>query len=60
MGGLRKGKGAGGPAAATLLPAGPPAPGPIRWLARGVDWSIVVIGATMATLVFANVLLHIV
>lgn len=45
-------------AAATLLPAGPPAPAPILWLARIVDWSIVAIGATMATLVFANVLVR--
>lgn len=45
-------------AAATLLPAGPSAPAPIMWLAWLVDWSIVVIGAAMATLVFANVLLH--
>ena len=45
-------------AAAPLLPAGPPAPAPIRWLATIVDWSIVAIGATMATLVFANVLVR--
>jgi TRAP-type transport system small permease protein len=45
-------------AAATLLPAGPPAPTPILWLAHAVDWSIVAIGATMATLVFVNVILH--
>jgi TRAP-type C4-dicarboxylate transport system permease small subunit len=45
-------------AAATLLPAGPRAPAPILWLARVVDWSIVAIGATMATLVFANVLVR--
>ena len=51
---------AAGTAAAMLLPAGPPAPRPILWLAHLVDWSIVVIGATMATLVFANVLLHLV
>jgi TRAP-type C4-dicarboxylate transport system permease small subunit len=41
-----------------LLPIGPPAPRPIAWLASAVDWSIVAIGATMATLVFANVILH--
>lgn len=45
-------------AAETLLPAGPPAPAPIRWLAWAVDWSIVAIGAVMATLVFANVLMR--
>ncbi|MEO5765641.1 MAG: TRAP transporter small permease [Casimicrobiaceae bacterium] len=58
MGAVRSEASAG--AAATLLPAGPPAPRPIRWLAQLVDWSIVVIGATMATLVFVNVLLHLV
>jgi len=41
-----------------LLPAGPPAPLPIRWLAATVDWSVVLIGATMATLVFSNVIVH--
>ncbi len=45
-------------AAATLLPPGPPAPRPIRWLAWTVDWSIVAIGAVMATLVFVNVLVR--
>jgi TRAP-type C4-dicarboxylate transport system permease small subunit len=30
----------------------------MMWLARIVDWSIVLIGATMATLVFANVIVH--
>jgi TRAP-type C4-dicarboxylate transport system permease small subunit len=45
-------------AAATLLPVGTPAPAPITWLARIVDWSIVLIGGMMATLVFANVILH--
>jgi TRAP-type C4-dicarboxylate transport system permease small subunit len=45
-------------AAATLLPPGPPAPAPIRWLARLVDWSVVLIGAVMATLVFVNVIVH--
>ena len=46
-------------AAAPLLPPGPPAPRPIAWLGHAVDWSVVLIGATMATLVFVNVLLHI-
>ncbi len=45
-------------AAAPLLPAGPPAPAPVRWLARIVDWSVVLIGAAMASLVFANVIVH--
>jgi TRAP-type C4-dicarboxylate transport system permease small subunit len=45
-------------AAAPLLPPSPPAPAPIRWLARAVDWAIVLIGAIMATLVFANVVTH--
>ncbi|MBE2259945.1 MAG: TRAP transporter small permease [Rhodobacteraceae bacterium] len=45
-------------AAARLLPAGPPAPLPIRWLGRLVDWSVVLIGAAMATLVSANVIVH--
>ena len=45
-------------AAETLLPAGPPAPAPIRWLAVVVDWSVVLMGAAMATLVFANVVMH--
>ncbi len=41
-----------------LLPVMLGAPAPIRWLARLVDWTIVLIGATMATLIFANVMLH--
>ncbi len=45
-------------AAATLLPPGPPAPAFIAWLARAVDWSIVLIGAVMATLVFVNVIVR--
>ncbi|MCB1932976.1 MAG: TRAP transporter small permease [Candidatus Accumulibacter sp.] len=44
--------------AAGLLPAGPPAPLPIRWLGRAVDWSVVLIGATMAALIFSNVIVH--
>lgn len=40
------------------MPPGPPAPWPITWLGRLVDWSIVMIGATMASLVFANVIMH--
>ena len=45
-------------AAAPPLPPSPGAPAPILWLARAVDWSIVLIGAVMATLVFANVIIH--
>lgn len=60
MSSIRADDGAGIPEVATLLSAGPPAPRAIQWLARLVDWSIVVIGATMATLVFVNVILHLV
>lgn len=42
-----------------LLPAGPPAPLPLRWLGIAVDCSIVVIGAAMITLVFMNVVLRV-
>lgn len=42
----------------TLLPAGPPAPLPIRWLGTLVDWSVLLIGATIALLIFANVVVH--
>jgi TRAP-type C4-dicarboxylate transport system permease small subunit len=48
----------GGGPAHTLLPAGPPSPWPIAWLGRAVDWSVLLIGAVMATLVFANVIVH--
>lgn len=48
--------GAGG--AQPLLPPGPPAPWPIAWLGNVVDWSVLLIGAVMATLVFANVIVH--
>jgi TRAP-type C4-dicarboxylate transport system permease small subunit len=37
-----------------------PTPLPIRALGRVVDWVVIVIGATMATMVFINVSLHIV
>ncbi|MEO7854784.1 MAG: TRAP transporter small permease [Rubrivivax sp.] len=40
------------------MPPSPHAPAPIRWLARAVDWAIVLIGAVMAVLVFANVITH--
>ncbi|MCV0440566.1 MAG: TRAP transporter small permease [Hydrogenophaga sp.] len=36
------------------------APLPIRWMGRLVDWAVIGIGATMATLVFINVALHVV
>ena len=49
---------AGSGAAEPLLPPGPPAPGPIDWLGRVVDWSVLSIGAVMATLVFSNVIVH--
>lgn len=41
-----------------LLPPGPPAAAPIALLGWLVDWSVTLIGATMATLVFANVIVH--
>jgi len=44
--------------AAPLLPPSPSAPLPVRWLAGALDWAIVLIGAVMATLVFANVVIH--
>ncbi len=40
------------------VPASPPAPALVRWLARVVDWAIVLIGALMASLVFGNVVVH--
>jgi TRAP-type C4-dicarboxylate transport system permease small subunit len=45
--------------AAFLTPVAP-APLPIRLLGRVVDWTVIGIGAAMATLVFFNVSLHIV
>ena len=44
----------------TWLSPLPAAPAPVRWLGRLVDWSVIGIGATMATLVFFNVALHLV
>jgi len=41
------------------LPPAPPAPGPIRWLGTAVDWTLVVIGAVMVIMVFANVMMHV-
>ena len=34
------------------------APLPVRLLGRTVDWMVIVIGATMALMVFVNVVLH--
>jgi TRAP-type C4-dicarboxylate transport system permease small subunit len=45
------------PAPPLLQPVAP-APLPIRLLGRAVDWTVIVIGATMATMVFVNVVLH--
>ncbi len=36
----------------------PNLPRPLHWLARGVDWSVILIGATLISLVFTNVVLH--
>jgi TRAP-type C4-dicarboxylate transport system permease small subunit len=41
-----------------ILDEGPDAPAPIRWLGRAVDWTVVLMGMLMVTLVFANVLMH--
>ena len=45
---------------AALLTPVAAAPLPIRLLGRTVDWMVIAIGATMATLVFVNVALHLV
>ena len=42
----------------SLLSAVAPAPLPLRWLGRITDWSVILIGALMAVLVFINVSLH--
>lgn len=36
----------------------PAVPRPLHWLAKAVDWSVILIGATLITLVFTNVVLH--
>jgi TRAP-type transport system small permease protein len=41
-----------------LLPPGPAAPALIRCLGWLVDWCVLLIGATMAALIFGNVLVH--
>ena len=45
---------------AALLTPVAAAPLPIRLLGRTVDWMVIAIGATMATLVFVNVALHLI
>ena len=42
-----------------LLPAGPAAPLPIRFLGAAVDWAVVALGAAMVALVFVNVVFHV-
>lgn len=44
----------------SLLSPVAPAPWPIRALGRLVDWTVILIGGTMALLVFLNVCLHLV
>ncbi len=46
--------------AAGWLPPAPPEPPALRRLGDAVDWAVVAIGATLITLVFVNVLLHVV
>jgi TRAP-type transport system small permease protein len=41
-----------------ILDEGPDAPAPIRWLGHLVDWTVVLMGMVMVTLVFFNVLMH--
>ncbi len=36
-----------------------PMPGPLRLLSKGVDWAVILIGAVMIALIFANVVLHV-
>ena len=43
-----------------MLPPAPPAPRPLAVFGAVVDWTVVAIGATMITLVFVNVLLHVI
>ena len=45
---------------AEWLPPAPPAPRALAWFGAAVDWTVVAIGATMISLVFLNVLLHVV
>jgi len=53
---LDEAKGRGG----EILPPAPRAPAPLATFGAAVDWAVVGIGAVMITLVFANVLLHVV
>lgn len=41
-----------------LLPPGPAAPAPLRWLGVAVDWAIVLLGAALVLVVFCNVVMH--
>lgn len=41
-----------------LLPPGPAAPAPLRWLGTLVDMSIAALGGALVVVVFANVVLH--
>jgi len=41
-----------------LLPPGPAAPAPLRWLGNLVDASVVLLGAALVVVVFSNVVLH--
>jgi len=41
-----------------LLPPAPPEPAPLRWLGQLVEWTIVVLGAALVVIVFANVVMH--
>ena len=45
------------PALPLLTPV-PPAPLAVRFVGRLVDWTVITIGAVMATMVFVNVCLH--
>jgi TRAP-type C4-dicarboxylate transport system permease small subunit len=47
-----------GPPRQPLLAPDPPTPWPIALLGRAVDWCVLCIGAVMASLVFANVIVH--
>jgi TRAP-type C4-dicarboxylate transport system permease small subunit len=42
----------------TLLPPGPAAPAPLRWLGAAVDMAVVLLGAALVVVVFSNVVLH--
>jgi TRAP-type transport system small permease protein len=42
------------PAALPLVPS----PALIRWVGKLVDWSVIVIGGSMAAMIFVNVILH--